>query len=66
LLGEWRSNDRGELVAGWPKLSGGKTRAAALSNSKAGKTWQWQHRRGFPFLYLNRNATVIPTDWGRD
>jgi hypothetical protein len=35
-----RSNGRGDLVAGWLKLAGGKTRAAALSSSKFGEAWQ--------------------------
>jgi hypothetical protein len=31
-------------VAVWPKTSRRETRVAALSSSKAGATWQWQHR----------------------
>jgi hypothetical protein len=62
-LGSGRSNDRDGLVAGWTKTS------------RRGKQ-EWRHCRArkqarlgygntagvFPFLYLNGNATVIPTD----
>jgi hypothetical protein len=58
-----RSNGRNGLVAGWPKTSQrGKTRVAALSSSKAGETWQWQHRRRVSLFIAQRNATVIPID----
>jgi hypothetical protein len=57
-----RSNNGDGLVAGWPELVGGKTRAAALSSPKAGETWQWQCRVRASLLYLKGNKTVIPTD----
>jgi hypothetical protein len=64
--GSGRSNDRNGLVAGGPKTSRrGETRATTLSSSKAGEAWQWQCRGRVSLLYLNGNATVIPTDWGR-
>jgi hypothetical protein len=57
-----RSNDGEGLVVGWPK------------NKPEGQEWRHCRARdlvrlgnsntagGFPFLYPNRNATVIPTD----
>jgi hypothetical protein len=58
-----RSNGRNGRVAGWPKIAEvKKTRVAALSSSKEGEIWQWQHRGRASLLYLNGNTTVIPTD----
>jgi hypothetical protein len=58
------------IKMGWwwvgQKLTGGVKRAMTLSSSKACKTWQWRHRGKASLLYLSGNATVIPTDGGRD
>jgi hypothetical protein len=61
-----QSNGRDGLMAGWPKLAEGKIRAATLSSSKAGETWQLQHRGRVSLFIVQWYATVIPIDWGRD
>jgi hypothetical protein len=57
------SNGRDGLVAGWPKTSRrGKQEWWRCRARKQARLGNGNTAGGFPFLYLNGNATVIPTD----
>jgi hypothetical protein len=61
--GSGRSNDRDGLVAGWPKTSRrGRQEWRHYRARKQARLGNGNTERGFPFLYLNGNAMVIPTD----
>jgi hypothetical protein len=55
-----RSNSRAGLVAGWPKTSRRGKRAATLSSSKTGETWQWQHRGRVSLFIPQRKNNCHP------
>jgi hypothetical protein len=44
LLDEWAKQRRRGASGGVAKKQAGGTRVAALSSSRFGETWQWQHR----------------------
>jgi hypothetical protein len=58
-----RSNGRDGLVAGWPKTSWrGKQERRHCRARRQTRIGNGNTAGGFPFLYLNGNATVIPID----